>query len=99
MDELSKIYRYLLQANRNDWYRTGLPDHNAPAGAGPDHELTPLHAEIAFIESYVHLRQTRYGAGVNVPLAVCDDWLNSLLPPLTLQLLVENARNGGPCKA
>ncbi len=71
VDELSKIYRYLLQAN--------------------EQELTPLRTEIAFIESYVHLLQTRHGAGVNVQLAVCDDWLSSSLPPLTLQLLVENA--------
>jgi two-component system LytT family sensor kinase len=71
VDELSKMYRYLLQAN--------------------DRELILLCTELKFIESYVHLLQTRHGAGLNVKLNVSDDYLDSSLPPLTLQLLVENA--------
>ena len=71
VDELSKMYRYLLQVN--------------------DRELTLLSTELTFIESYVHLLQTRHGKGINVQMTVCDDHLSSSLPPLTLQLLVENA--------
>lgn len=71
VDELSKMYRYLLQAN--------------------DQELVSLRTELAFIESYAHLLQTRHGAGISVLMKVSEDHLASLLPPLTLQLLVENA--------
>ncbi|AKD57910.1 sensor histidine kinase [Spirosoma radiotolerans] len=71
VDELSKMYRYLLQAN--------------------DQELVSLRTELAFIESYAHLLQTRHGSGVSVKMTVPEDQLASPLPPLTLQLLVENA--------
>ncbi len=71
VDELSKIYRYLLQAN--------------------DRELTLLETELTFIKSYAHLLQTRHGAGINVRMTVAADYLAHSLPPLTLQLLVENA--------
>lgn len=71
VDELSSMYRYLLQAN--------------------DQELVLLSTELTFIESYAHLLQTRHGSGLVVQKTVSDAHLNGLLPPLTLQLLVENA--------
>ena len=71
VDELSKMYRYLLQAN--------------------DRELVMLSTELTFVESYAHLLQTRHGAGIIVRMSVADDHLTRSLPPLTLQLLVENA--------
>lgn len=71
VDELSKVYRYLLQSN--------------------ERELTTLETELDFIESYAHLLQTRYGAGFSVSVQVPADYRTYLVPPLTLQLLVENA--------
>lgn len=50
-----------------------------------------LDTELAFIKSYFHLLQTRYGEGVKLDISVSDSHLYLLLPPLTLQLLVENA--------
>lgn len=50
-----------------------------------------LQTELTFINAYFHLLQTRYGEGVRLNLAVSDAQADSLLPPLTLQLLVENA--------
>ncbi|MFD2569519.1 histidine kinase [Spirosoma soli] len=71
VDELSSVYRYLLQAN--------------------DRELTPLATEMKFINSYYHLLKTRYGKGICLQIAISDAHQECLLPPLTLQLLVENA--------
>lgn len=71
VDELSSMYRYLLQAN--------------------DQEVIELGTELKFIESYTYLLQTRHGGGINVRFNVSDAYLNRSLPPLTLQLLVENA--------
>lgn len=71
VDELSKVYRYLLQAN--------------------ERELTSLHTELDFIESYAHLLRTRYGAGFAMTTQVAADYRTHLMPPLTLQMLVENA--------
>ena len=56
-----------------------------------DGELTTLGQEMAFIQSYFHLLRTRYGNSVHTDLLVVNGQSEALLPPLTLQLLVENA--------
>jgi sensor histidine kinase YesM len=71
VDQLSKVYRYLLQTNQKAW--------------------TSVEAELNFIRSYAALLTTRYGDGVQVHINVEEECQDLLLPPLTLQLLVENA--------
>lgn len=71
LDELSKVYRYLLRNNEDD--------------------LTTLSEELQFIQSYYHLLKTRYGESLQVHTCIDDRYLEYQLPPLTLQLLVENA--------
>ena len=56
-----------------------------------DHQLTTLKAEVNFLKSYYYLLKSRFGAGIDIDLAIDDVHLNSLIPPLSLQLLVENA--------
>lgn len=55
-----------------------------------DQELTTLSVELNFIQSYFHLLKTRYGNSVR-PEMVANAYHDALIPPLTLQLLVENA--------
>ncbi|WP_353720016.1 histidine kinase [Dyadobacter sp. 676] len=54
-------------------------------------ELTSLAAEIRFIRSYYHLLRTRYDTGFDLVIEVNDEDLGKKIPPLTLQLLLENA--------
>jgi LytS/YehU family sensor histidine kinase len=54
-------------------------------------ELTTLSQELKFIQSYYHLLQTRYGKAITMQVNIDLDSESYLLPPLTLQLLVENA--------
>ena len=56
-----------------------------------ENELTTLFSELNFIDSYFHLLQTRFGKGVTLVKKIQPDTHGLLLPPLTLQLLVENA--------
>lgn len=56
-----------------------------------ENELTSLANEINFIDSYFHLLETRFGKGVTLLKNIQPDDYGKLLPPLTLQLLVENA--------
>ncbi|ULQ58310.1 histidine kinase [Flavihumibacter rivuli] len=56
-----------------------------------EYELTSLTNELNFIDSYFHLLQTRFGKGVMLVKKIDPNSNNALLPPLTLQLLVENA--------
>ncbi len=56
-----------------------------------DRELTLLSTEINFITSYFHLLKTRYGQGIELEVTIADAFMEERLPPLTLQMLVENA--------
>ncbi len=80
VDEMAKVYRYLLQTNRG----SGIT-------ADGDGELTTLETELGFIHSYFHLLKTRYGSGIQLDIVVDEADQTRLLPPLTLQMLVENA--------
>ena len=53
--------------------------------------LTPLEEELEFIRAYITLHKERLGEGFIYNIAVEQDALNKLLPPLSLQYLVENA--------
>lgn len=71
LDEMSKVYRYLLRTNEDG--------------------LTSLESEMQFINSYFHLLKTRYGDGLELEIRINEKYNGYQLPPLTLQMLVENA--------
>jgi two-component system LytT family sensor kinase len=56
-----------------------------------EQEVIPLEEEIRFIQSYEVLLKTRFGNGFRIEYRIDPEHLDHLLPPLTLQLLVENA--------
>ncbi|MBF9141924.1 sensor histidine kinase [Hymenobacter properus] len=84
VDEMARVYRYLLQSHGP---APGQPDN----GAERHDELTTLDCELAFIDSYYHLLKTRHGPGLHLSVNVEPSLRQHRLPPLTLQLLVENA--------
>jgi sensor histidine kinase YesM len=53
--------------------------------------LIPLTEELEFIKAYLFLYQIRYGNGINVRIDEVGAAKVCCLPPLTLQLLIENA--------
>lgn len=56
-----------------------------------DTELTTLGVELTFIQSYLNLLTTRFGQSLNPEINIEVGHLEAQLPPLTLQLLIENA--------
>jgi len=56
-------------------------------------ELVPLSEELAFAEAYVYLQKTRLGDALDFQLTTspAHQLINLHLPPLALQLLLENA--------
>lgn len=71
VNELSRVYRYLLQSN--------------------DKELTTIKDEISFLNAYFFLLKTRFGEAIQMEINIAEDFMSYLIPPLTLQILVENA--------
>ncbi|HRW62601.1 MAG TPA: histidine kinase [Bacteroidales bacterium] len=50
-----------------------------------------LESELEFLNSYIALHKERIGDGLEVSISINDDLLKSEIPPMTLQLLFENA--------
>jgi sensor histidine kinase YesM len=71
LDEMSKVYRYLLRNNEEG--------------------LATLDKEMQFMQSYFHMLKTRYGEGLDMEMRIHEQYLKYQVPPLTLQMLVENA--------
>ena len=55
------------------------------------HNMIPLKDELEFIKAYLFLYKIRYGEGIKVNIEDSKNVCNLCLPPLTLQLLIENA--------
>jgi ligand-binding sensor domain-containing protein len=56
-----------------------------------DQNLITLGEELQIARNYLHLQQQRYGKNLIVDVQVEALYLKALTPPLTLQLLLENA--------
>ncbi len=54
-------------------------------------DLITLADELKFIESYSYLLQTRFGESIRFDVSIDSSLHNRMLPPLTLQMLIENA--------
>lgn len=56
-----------------------------------DKELVQLREELAFIGPYVYLLQQRYPDGLKVHIGIPEQYHNSYIIPVALQMLIENA--------
>jgi sensor histidine kinase YesM len=56
-----------------------------------EQETVTLHKELAFLDSYIHLLKTRFKSGLEVNISVQEQFLDWHIPPMTLQILLENA--------
>lgn len=53
--------------------------------------IIPLKDEISFVKAYFYLLEIRHGNNIRLNIELTDEVLRSNIPPITLQLLVENA--------
>ncbi len=56
-----------------------------------DDQLVTLAIELSFLHAYMHLLNARFGNGLQLIIDVTATDKEKLLPPLTLQVIVENA--------
>ncbi len=54
-------------------------------------ELVPLKDELAFVQTYIELQQTRFGEGLQVSINVPDEEQPKKIVPVTIQNLIDNA--------
>ena len=53
--------------------------------------LTQLENELEFVKSYVFLQKIRYGQSLTFSEEISEEALSGMLPPLSLQVILENA--------
>ena len=56
-----------------------------------NHDLISLKKELEFIESYIFLHKVRIGDALEYEVSISEEALQMQIPPLTLQILIENA--------
>jgi len=56
-----------------------------------NNELVSIREELLFIESYSYLLNIRFSPNLMIEIEPFDEQLEQLIPPLALQLLIENA--------
>jgi len=54
-------------------------------------DLVPLQAELKFINAYWNLLKMRHQKGIELVVQIDQEKMHKLIPPLSLQLVVENA--------
>ncbi|MDO9254916.1 MAG: two-component regulator propeller domain-containing protein [Bacteroidales bacterium] len=54
-------------------------------------DLIPLSEELKLIETYFYLQKKRYSENLRLDIVVNEEALSSLIPPMVLQMLIENA--------
>jgi two-component system LytT family sensor kinase len=56
-----------------------------------ERHLTPLEEEVRFIKSYIYIMNERFEESLVINMDIRKEDLSLLVPPLSLQLLIENA--------
>jgi two-component system, LytTR family, sensor kinase len=57
---------------------------------GDDEQMVSLEEELKFINSYLYLNKTRFGNALNVGISIRDEDISKKIPPLSLQIVLEN---------
>jgi LytS/YehU family sensor histidine kinase len=58
-----------------------------------EEKLVKLNTELQFIQSYYYILRTRYGEGIQIDMNIEEKHKEMCIPPLTIQILLENAFN------
>jgi sensor histidine kinase YesM len=56
-------------------------------------QLVTVGIELAFIRSYFFLLKARYAESLRFTISAAEEYMDRMIPPLTLQMIVENALN------
>ena len=55
-----------------------------------ENDLIPLGEELKLMETYYYLQKKRYGENLQLEISVSGETLSSHIPPMVLQMLIEN---------
>jgi ligand-binding sensor domain-containing protein/uncharacterized membrane-anchored protein YhcB (DUF1043 family) len=56
-----------------------------------DKDVITLKEELELVRNYLFLQQKRFGSNLDYSIRIKDETLKSLVPPMTIQILLENA--------
>ncbi|MBL4678188.1 MAG: histidine kinase [Mucilaginibacter sp.] len=56
-----------------------------------ERQIVTLADELEFVKAFLYIQEKRFGTAIQINLDIPKDYLNTVMPPLSLQLLLENA--------
>lgn len=56
-----------------------------------ERQIVTLSEELDFVKAYIFIQQKRFGAALQIQMDIPNQYLTVQLPPLSVQLLIENA--------
>lgn len=80
-----------LDAERSVEYVIGLSDVYRYLLKHGDNITVTLREEIGFLNAYIFLLERRFENNLTVNVDIPENYLDSLIPPVSLQILIENA--------
>lgn len=82
----------LVQGNENaEQYIENLSEFMRYILKNRDRNAVTLHEEAEVAEQYAYLQRSRFQNKLDIQFEIPDEFGNCLIPPLTLQMLIENA--------
>lgn len=80
-----------IDANRSQKFLSEFAEVYRAILLSKNEDLITLSKELEFMKSYIYLIKTRFRDDIRFDFSVSDEFNQFLLPPLSIQMLVENA--------
>lgn len=58
--------------------------------AGSERQIVTMAEELEFVEAYIFIQEKRFGSAISVSIDIPERYMKAILPPLSVQLLIEN---------
>lgn len=90
-NSLNSLQSYVEDNHRATEYIRNLSDFLRYVLKSRDREVVLIREEVEILEKYMNLQQMRFGRNLIFQLNIPDNFYHYALPPLVLQMLVENS--------
>ena len=89
-NSLNSLMNLLENNPKAEQYVQDLSEYLRYVLLSNSHKTVEVQEELDYLQKYIHLQSLRFENNLQMEINIKNEWLNYHLPPLTLQMLVEN---------